>query len=103
MLCCGSFSPPRFDSDLTTSVSPGKIAIDRFLKFFVCFVVRVVQGEFFECGELAFNPIEPGSIGRREIELNVVFLGPCQHFVFEMGFVVVQNDVERFIWSIATP
>ena len=69
--------------------------------FFVCCVIRVIQGEFSEGSELAFNTVQPRRVRWRKDKLNVVKLGPRDDLGFGMGFVVVQDDVEPLLSRVA--
>jgi len=50
------------------------------LKLTMGFEKSVVDAELPDFGELAFDPIEPRSIGRRPNQANIVFSSPASYF-----------------------
>jgi len=53
---------------------------DSALKLTMSFVESVIDAELPDFGELAFDSIEPRSIGRRPDQANIVFSCPASYF-----------------------
>ena len=94
-------STPRFDRDAPFTVSPGQIAFDGGLLFFVGSVIRCFQGELFQGGELTFDTVEPRGIGWCQVESHIVLFRPTEHLGLEVWAIVVHDDVQRFFLRVA--
>ncbi len=81
LLCGLAFGwTPRFlDRDRPLSVVPLQVAFDSGKLVFMTGVVRVVQGKLFQGGEVAFDAVQPGGVGRREDQPDIVAPGPREN------------------------
>src|SRR3569833_3443263 len=59
------------------AVSPADVAADHAALFLVGGVVGAVEGEVAQGGELGFEAVEPGAVGRGVGDLDVVRDGPA--------------------------
>ncbi len=64
-------------------------------------VVRVVERELPQGGEVAFDPVEPARAGRREVELDAMRGGVLKDLGFEVEAGVVEDDVQNFGAAVA--
>ena len=93
---------PCLGGDGSLAVAPTQVALDGGLLFFVGGVVRVAQRELPEGSELALDTVQPRRIGRSEDQPNVVPSGPGDDLGFDMRLEVVQDNVEPFLFRVAT-
>ena len=63
---------PIFQTDVTRTIGPSNVKLNRLLLFFVTAIVRVIRSKFPQGREAALNPIEVGSIRGRPVELYLV-------------------------------
>ena len=99
-VAAADLASPGLDRDGAIAIAPGEKAFDRFTLLLVRFVVRVVQREFPQFCELAFDVIQPGRIGRREVQLHFVLAGPIDHLLLLMRALAIQDDVQRVLGMI---
>lgn len=65
--------------------------------------IGVVETELPDLGELAFDAIEPGSIGRRPDQANIVISCPTSYFRAFVRGEVVQNKIDPFSPGVVFP
>lgn len=94
---------PGDPRDLPAAVPPAQVAADGFLLFRVAAKVGARQGELLQRRELALDPVEPGGIGRCEVEADLVGRRVLEHRGRQVRLVVVQHDVEDFVRPITPP
>jgi hypothetical protein len=77
-ICLGHFllsTAIRFPVDktnVTGTIAPTKVTLDRLLLFFVTEVISIIYSRFPKGRKMALNPIEPGNIGGYPVELDLV-------------------------------
>ena len=85
------------------AIPPRQVAKDGLLLLLVSAKIRMVQSKLLQGGELALDAIQPGGVGGSAVEPHVVSGGPLEHFGLQVGFVVVQDDVQPLAARVTPP
>lgn len=93
---------PIFKTDLTSAIPLGKITLNRRLLFFMAAVVCIVQGKFLQGREMTFDPIQPGGIRRRPVELDLVCSHVTQNLRLQMKRRIVQYYMQYLIAAVSS-
>ena len=84
------------------SVSPAHVFAHHFCDCFVVWVVAVADHETFYAGEMTFDSVHPGSVGRGVNQLDVVCFAPVDDFFLLVRRQVVQHQVNSSAVGITT-
>lgn len=82
---------------MAVAVAPVDVLEQLTLDRLVIRIVGAADDKAADRGEVAFDPVEPGAVGRQQDKLGVVVWHPCEHVRGGVGGEVVADDVESLV------
>ncbi len=94
---------PTLQTDLTSAISPRQVTPDRYLLFLMVAVIAIVQGEFLQGREVAFDAVQPGGPCGCEVKFNSMAGGIGQNLCLQMEAGIIQHNMQDFAAAVTAP